>query len=61
MEFDSFFLLLAVAGNETTRNLISGGMRALIGIPRSARALVADPVAGCSTGDRGAAALGEPA
>jgi cholest-4-en-3-one 26-monooxygenase len=26
MEFDVFFLLLAVAGNETTRNLISGGM-----------------------------------
>ena len=30
MEFDSFFLLLSVAGNETTRNLISGGMRALL-------------------------------
>jgi cholest-4-en-3-one 26-monooxygenase len=26
LEFDVFFLLLAVAGNETTRNLISGGM-----------------------------------
>ena len=26
MEFNFFFLLLAVAGNETTRNLISGGM-----------------------------------
>ena len=30
LEFDLFFLLLAVAGNETTRNLISGGMLQLI-------------------------------
>ncbi len=30
LEFDLFFLLLAVAGNETTRNLISGGMLNLI-------------------------------
>jgi cholest-4-en-3-one 26-monooxygenase len=49
MEFDSFFLLLAVAGNETTRNLISGGMRALIEHPEERARLVADP-ARLSTG-----------
>ncbi len=43
MEFDSFFLLLAVAGNETTRNLISGGMRALIEHPDERARVVADP------------------
>ena len=43
MEFDSFFLLLAVAGNETTRNLISGGMRALIEHPAERSRLVAEP------------------
>ena len=43
MEFDSFFLLLAVAGNETTRNLISGGMLALIEHPARAPQLLDDP------------------
>jgi cytochrome P450 len=43
MEFESFFLLLAVAGNETTRNLISGGMLALIEHPEQRARLVADP------------------
>jgi cholest-4-en-3-one 26-monooxygenase len=43
MEFDAFFLLLAVAGNETTRNLISGGMLALMEHPEQRQRLLADP------------------
>ncbi|HYC24041.1 MAG TPA: cytochrome P450 [Candidatus Bathyarchaeia archaeon] len=43
LEFDSFFLLLAVAGNETTRNLISGGMLALIENHAERARLLADP------------------
>ncbi|HWL64686.1 MAG TPA: cytochrome P450 [Actinomycetota bacterium] len=42
MEFDAFFLLLAVAGNETTRNLISGGMLALMENPDERRKLIED-------------------
>jgi cholest-4-en-3-one 26-monooxygenase len=42
MEFDSFFLILAVAGNETTRNLISGGMLALLEHPAQFARLRAD-------------------
>jgi cholest-4-en-3-one 26-monooxygenase len=43
MEFDLFFLLLMVAGNETTRNLISGGMLALIEHPEQRVRLLQDP------------------
>ena len=41
-EFAAFFLLLAVAGNETTRNLISHGMRLLIEHPEARERLLAD-------------------
>jgi cholest-4-en-3-one 26-monooxygenase len=43
MEFDVFFMLLAVAGNETTRNLISGGMLALLQHPDQRDRLLRDP------------------
>ena len=42
-EFSAFFLLLAVAGNETTRNLISHGMRLLIEHPEVRERLLAEP------------------
>jgi cytochrome P450 len=41
-EINTFFLLLTVAGNETTRNLISGGMLALIEHPAERARLMAD-------------------
>jgi len=42
-EFDAFFLLLSVAGNETTRNLISGGLLALLEHPQQMKRLIDDP------------------
>ncbi len=42
-EYDSFVMLLSVAGNETTRNLISGGMQALMEHPEQRERLLADP------------------
>jgi cholest-4-en-3-one 26-monooxygenase len=43
IDFDLFFLLLAVAGNETTRNALSHGMHALIDHPDQFRMLKDDP------------------
>jgi len=43
LEFDMFFELLAVAGNETTRNLISHGMLALMEHPQERALLLEDP------------------
>ncbi|MCZ7536461.1 MAG: cytochrome P450 [Acidimicrobiia bacterium] len=42
MEFVFFFLLLAVAGNETTRNLLSGGLLALAEHPDQRARLMSD-------------------
>lgn len=46
LEFDLFFILLTVAGNETTRNSISGGMLAMIENPGELDRLIADPSLG---------------
>ncbi|WP_243719416.1 cytochrome P450 [Actinomadura sp. KC06] len=42
-DFDNYFLLLVVAGNETTRHAITHAMRALIDHPGQAERLRADP------------------
>jgi cholest-4-en-3-one 26-monooxygenase len=43
LELDLFFLLLAVAGNETTRNLIAHGMHALLEHPDQHKEIIDDP------------------
>jgi cholest-4-en-3-one 26-monooxygenase len=45
LDFNLFFLLLAVAGNETTRNAMSHGMAALLDNPDQYQILVEDPSA----------------
>lgn len=42
-EVDAFFMMILVAGNETTRNLISGGMLALFEHPEQLARLQAEP------------------
>ena len=42
-EFNMFFFLLVFAGNETTRNAISGGMQALCEFPDQRQRLLAEP------------------
>ncbi len=43
MDFNQFFLLLSVAGNETTRNVLSHGMAAFLANPDQYRLLLEDP------------------
>ena len=57
-EFGSFFILLVVAGNETTRNAISHGMKALTEHPDQRDLLYGDFDAHAKTADGGDRALG---
>jgi cholest-4-en-3-one 26-monooxygenase len=50
-EFDLFFLLLTVAGNETTRNAASGGMLAFFEHPGQWQRLLADPALAASAAE----------
>jgi len=43
VEYNMFFFLLVIAGNETTRNAISGGMQALCEFPKERARLRAHP------------------
>jgi cytochrome P450 len=43
LELDAFFMLLTVAGSETTRNAISSGLQALLAQPEQLAALRQDP------------------
>jgi cholest-4-en-3-one 26-monooxygenase len=43
MDFNLFFLLISVAGNETTRNSIAHGMKAFCDFPEQYQLLVEDP------------------
>ena len=43
LELDAFFMLLTVAGSETTRNAISGGMQKLLSEPKQLETMRRDP------------------
>jgi cholest-4-en-3-one 26-monooxygenase len=43
IEYNMFFFLLVIAGNETTRNAVSGGMKALCEFPRERARLLERP------------------
>jgi len=43
MEINMMFFLMVIAGNETTRNALSGGLRALCEFPDQRRRLLGDP------------------
>ncbi len=51
LEFNFFFLLLTVAGNETTRNAASGGMLAFFDHPEQWQRLVANPTLAASAAE----------
>ncbi len=51
MDFNLFFLLIAVAGNETTRNSISHGIKAFCDFPEQYQLLVNDPTLAQSATD----------
>jgi cholest-4-en-3-one 26-monooxygenase len=51
MDFNLFFLLIAVAGNETTRNSISHGIKAFCDFPDQYQLLVDDPTLAQSATD----------
>ena len=58
MDFNQFFLLLSVAGNETTRNALSHGMLAFLDHPDQWQMLVQDPSL-MDHGGRGDPSLGQ--
>ncbi len=51
LEFETFFILLTTAGNETTRHTISLGLQALVEHPEERERLVRDPALAASAAD----------
>ena len=60
LELELFFLLLTVAGNETTRNLMSGAMHAFFAAPRPVAAPAAPTAACCRRPSRRCCASSRP-